>query len=148
MIGRCFQLSHVSCSVLICTNFWSQWGNPRMVMPSVVSIPSVNLSMHLFRSAALDFKRFLIGDVPFGDVRILLLSRRILSPICLQSLSNSSQKRLCSKGTTAVRSSTNARRLVMPPSLLSSFKWFIFLFFVPFFREVPVHKMESASIRS
>ena len=76
-------------------------------MPSTVSTPLVNLLRHSFSSAALDVDRVGMGDVPFVEVRILLLSRLILRPICLVRLSNSSQKkRLSSNGTTAVRSST------------------------------------------
>ena len=62
-----------------------------------------------------------MGDVPVIDVSILLFSLLSLRPSALANFLNCVQKkRQSSCGTTALRSSTYARRLVIPPSLSSS----------------------------
>ena len=75
-------------------------GKPNMTIPSVVSLPRVKVARHSVSIIFVEGGRYRIGNELLVDA---------------------------SKGTTALRSSTKASRLVMPPSLSSKGIWLCFL---------------------
>ena len=111
-------------------NFSFPIGKPRITIPSVVSLFSVN-SLRLFLIIILlSLDRSGIMDLFDMFVRMVLLLLFSLRPILLASFSKVLQKKYVSScEITQFRSSTYASRFVIPPLLSSPiFPWFSLIF--------------------
>ena len=98
-----------------------QMGYPSSLIPLTDSFLSVYFFMHFFSVEELLALIYWMGDNPFMDVSITLLSCLIRKPISWHNSSKYLQKyKQSSKGMTTFRSSVYTRRLEIPPSLSSS----------------------------